>query len=508
MNRLAWSGLLVISSVLALGESRGMAAVGDLIAQLTAEDAEAGQELGDAVAVSTGVAIAGAVEDRHAGSNSGAAYLFDATSGQQLFKLVATDAAADHEFGGSVGISGNLAIVGAEEAPTGNGLTGAAYLFDVSTGQQVRKLAAEDTVPDDDFGQSVAIDRTLAVVGSENQNDEAGAAYVFDITTGEQLHKLLPNPFVAGQEFGAASALDGDIAIIGTDKAPNAYLFDLTTGEQLFQLTSNDPMAGTEDFGSAVDISGNRAIVNGTMAAFIFDVETGTETMKLVPDDPDLVDVDFETPSVAIDGDFAVMGVIPDDTLLFSPAAYVFDLTTGQQVAKLLSTDAESGGGFGSSAGMGDGLIVVGDPTSNRNAGTAFTYEGVAAAPVPLRAGDADQNLQFDQLDLVKVQVAAKYLTGQPATWGEGDWDSAPGGERGNPPQGNGKFDQFDIIAAQQAGIYLTGPYGPLEQTGQQGGGQTSAVPEPSSVLLALFGLAGLLTSLRARRAEGPRRPW
>ena len=45
-----------------------------------------------------------------------------------------------------------------------------------------------------------------------------------------------------------------------------------------------------------------------------------------------------------------------------------------------------------------------------------------------LEAGDADQDLDFDQLDLVRVQVAAKYLTGQAATWGEGDWDGAPGG--------------------------------------------------------------------------------
>jgi hypothetical protein len=51
-----------------------------------------------------------------------------------------------------------------------------------------------------------------------------------------------------------------------------------------------------------------------------------------------------------------------------------------------------------------------------------------------LQAGDADQDYDFDQLDLVKVLTAAKYLTGQPATWGEGDWDGAPGGYQGNPP--------------------------------------------------------------------------
>jgi hypothetical protein len=75
-----------------------------------------------------------------------------------------------------------------------------------------------------------------------------------------------------------------------------------------------------------------------------------------------------------------------------------------------------------------------------------------------LFAGDADRDLDFDQLDLVRVQIAAKYLAGQAATWGEGDWDGALGGQPRDPPQGNGLFDQLDIIAALAPGHYLTGP--------------------------------------------------
>jgi hypothetical protein len=72
-----------------------------------------------------------------------------------------------------------------------------------------------------------------------------------------------------------------------------------------------------------------------------------------------------------------------------------------------------------------------------------------------LQPGDADQDLDFDQLDIVKVQIAAKYLTGQTATWGEGDWDGGPGGQPGSPPVGNGRFDQLDVVAALAAGKYL-----------------------------------------------------
>ena len=116
---------------------------------------------------------------------------------------------------------------------------------------------------------------------------------------------------------------------------------------------------------------------------------------------------------------------------------------------------------------------------------------------VRLQAGDADQNLVFDQLDLVKVQIAAKYLTGQAATWGEGDWDGAPGGSRGNPPAGDGFFNQLDIVAAVAPGHYLTGPVAAIGQGGISGDDQTSLVYDPRSGELSIDAPAGMeLTSI------------
>ena len=114
----------------------------------------------------------------------------------------------------------------------------------------------------------------------------------------------------------------------------------------------------------------------------------------------------------------------------------------------------------------------------------------------PLHAGDADEDFDFDQLDLVQVQIAAKYLTGELATWGEGDWDSAPGGEPGNPPAGDGVFDQVDIIRALTGGVYRTGPYAELSPVGDG----MAAVPEPSSIWLAALAFPGLLLWVWPRR--------
>ena len=132
----------------------------------------------------------------------------------------------------------------------------------------------------------------------------------------------------------------------------------------------------------------------------------------------------------------------------------------------------------------------------------------VAGKPVGealvLQAGDADQDHEFDQMDLVQVQVAARYLTGQAATWGEGDWNGAPGGSPGNPPSGDGLFDQFDIIAAQQAGAYLTGTYAAIRSGGQSGDGQTSLVYFPATGELAVDAPAGVeLTSINIESASG-----
>jgi hypothetical protein len=122
-----------------------------------------------------------------------------------------------------------------------------------------------------------------------------------------------------------------------------------------------------------------------------------------------------------------------------------------------------------------------------------------------LQAGDADQDLDFDQLDLVKVQIAAKYLTGQTATWGEGDWNGAPGGQVGSPPAGNGLFNQQDIIAAQLADKYLKGKYAALAPgDGVRGDGQTSIVYNPATGEVAVDAPATTqLTSINIDSASG-----
>jgi hypothetical protein len=144
-------------------------------------------------------------------------------------------------------------------------------------------------------------------------------------------------------------------------------------------------------------------------------------------------------------------------------------------------------------------------PTEGNTTGWVYGLDNVAlnllAALLP---GDADQDYHFDQLDLVQVQQANKYLSGQPATWGEGDWNGAPGGSPGNPPTGDGLFNQFDIIAAQQGAAYLTGSYAAIQPNGQSGDGQTSVIYDPSTGELQVDAPSGVeLTSINIDSAGG-----
>jgi hypothetical protein len=121
-----------------------------------------------------------------------------------------------------------------------------------------------------------------------------------------------------------------------------------------------------------------------------------------------------------------------------------------------------------------------------------------------LMPGDANMDLEFNQLDIVQVQISAKYLTGQPATWGEGDWNGAPGGSPGSPPLGNGQFDQLDIVAALSGGVYLTGPYASVATGGSPGDAQTSIVYNQTTGEIGVDPPLGVeLTSINIESAAG-----
>jgi len=149
--------------------------------ELTASDGVAGDGFGVCVTVSGNTAVVGAVDkDFNAQVQVGAAYVFVNSGGSwsQQQELTASDGVLNRYFGSSVAISGDTAVIGANAT---FGISGAAYVFARSAGvwSQQPKLVGSHGAAGDDFGVSVSVSDNTAVVGADFSNSDEGGAYIF-----------------------------------------------------------------------------------------------------------------------------------------------------------------------------------------------------------------------------------------------------------------------------------------------------------------------------------------
>lgn len=357
----------------------------DELFKLTASDRAPFRVFGTSVAISGQRVLVGSPGAGNGGGSPGTAYLFDATTGQELRKFTSSEAAPQHQFGSSVAISGNRAIVGAYGDTTAG--AGAAYVFDVATGQELFKLNVDDA----QIGNAVAISGNVAVVGSYSD-----AAYLFDVATGQQLFKLTASDTAPNDYFGFSVGISGNTAIVGSLNNA-AYLFDVTTGQELLKLTDPNPASNT--FGQSVAISGNTALVGspviGSAAAYVFDATTGQSLAKLTAaESPDLLGA-----SVAIDGNKALVGGWSYEEE-FTRSAFLYDASTGQRLATLVPSDDmalySQEVNFGEAVALSGDFAVMGFSQDKAFTGSAYVYSivpeptsialvAIAAAAIALR---------------------------------------------------------------------------------------------------------------------------
>ena len=363
--------------------------------KITASDAAQYDWFGYSIAISGNYAIMGAYGDDDNGGDSGSAYIFDFTTGTQLHKLTASDGAGGDSFGRSVAIDGNYAVVGANNDDNDNGIdSGSAYIFDVTTGTQLHKLTASDGAASDQFGNSVAISSNYAIIGAFVDDDpngsNSGSAYIYNVQTGTELHKLTASDAAASDQFGNSVAISGNYAIVGSQydddngsSSGSAYIFNVTTGTQLHKLTASDGVA-SDIFGWSVAIDGNYAIVGSKYddgdntssgSAYIFDVTTGTQLHKLTASDA--ANSDEFGRSVAINGNYAIVGAPYDDDDVNSGSAYIFNVTTGTQLHKLTASDGAAYDYFGYSVAISGNYAIVTayyDDDNGLNSGAAYIF--------------------------------------------------------------------------------------------------------------------------------------
>jgi len=290
--------------------------------------------------------------------------------------LKASNTGAGDQFGRSVAVWGDTAVVGAyleaSSATVVNGdedndsasMAGAAYVFVRSSGvwSQQAYLKASNTEAGDIFGFSVAISGDTIVVGapwesssatgvggdeSDNSASMAGAAYVFVRSGGNwgQQAYLKASNTEAGDWFGASVAISGDTVVVGAyleassaSDAGAAYVFVRSSGDWSQQAYLKASNTGAVDyFGVSVAISGDTVVVGAPLE---------------------------DSSATGVDGDG------DDNSVPDAGAAYVFLRSGGNwsQQAYLKASNTGAGDNFGWSVAISGDTVVVGAPWEDSSA--------------------------------------------------------------------------------------------------------------------------------------------
>ncbi len=209
---------------------------GRLITRVTPPGTRAKDNVGHSVAVEGSTVVAGAPFDSRSAREAGAAYVFNSSSGSLRLKLTASDAGAEDRFGFAVSTNGGLVAVGAPFDDDLGSASGSVYLFNATTGAFIRKIVASDAGINDQFGIAVDLIGNNLAVGAWGDNDGAGSVYVFDVTTGAQLGKLVASDAAPLDILGRSVALSSSAVMAGAARdadrgtdSGSVYRFGLPT---------------------------------------------------------------------------------------------------------------------------------------------------------------------------------------------------------------------------------------------------------------------------------------
>ena len=370
-----------------------------------------GDNYGGAVAISNNLAIVSArYESDGGGLNSGKVYIYDvsdATSNSLKYTIsnpTAYNTSAGDQFGASVAIHGDFAIVGAPYEDDANGSdSGKAYIFNVgSSGSSTAIFTLDNPNPtgtsaDDNFGTSVAINSDYAVVGSPYEGDigglQAGKVYIFDLNDGSLLFTFNnPSEQTANDLFGSSVSISGNIIAIsapldddnsGTDSG-RVYLYSLITGQILHTISNPNPIGTSTDdtFGSSIDLQGDFLLVgapyeddsSSTYAdagkAYLFSSISGELLYTFNnPNEDDTSEDDHFGQSVSLSDSYAIISGHDEDDSANSRTetgkAYFYSLADGllkHTISNPISDSTAQSAKFSYSVAINEEYAVIGAP--------------------------------------------------------------------------------------------------------------------------------------------------
>ena len=241
-------------------------------------------------------------------------------------KLTASDAEELNEFGDSVSISGTTAIVGATGTDTLGANSGTAYLFDLSNPDGITETKLYSPYPESTnlFGSAVGVSGTAAIVGeirgTGGNGDRSGVAYLFPSSSQDEVRTLKSSDAEENDLFGTSIGISGTYAIVGArgdeDYTGAAYLYDFS---DLDNIKETQLVASdgqeSDQFGVSVAISGTTAIA-GAYASDAHGKSSGAVYIYDFSDPEEIIETKL-TPSDAVEGDgFGVSVAVSGTTAL------------------------------------------------------------------------------------------------------------------------------------------------------------------------------------------------
>ena len=391
-RRLAIASLVAWSSQLA-------ASVPSTETKLTPADASYFRNFGSSVAIDGDTAVVGVPLDSFLGPDGRAVYVFikNGSTWEQQAKLVASDPTDSSEFGYAVALSSDTLVVGAHLDSAAGANAGAVYVFTRSGAvwSQQAKLTPTDAGADKQFGAAVTIEGDTVAVGAIGDSEavfNAGAVYIFTRsgTAWSQQAKLFSIDPRSGNLFGFSVALDGGTLAVGSP-------FD-------------------EDFG--VTDAGTVYVFTGSGSVWT----QQSEQLATSPQEDALLGW-----SVAISGDTIIAGAPQDNSAAdFAGSAYVFVRSGGTwtQQAKLVADDAAMFESFGYSVAISGNTAAVGsafDSTFAMFAGSAYTFTRSGTVWTQSAEFSATDVLDSDEFGYTVAMDGGNILVGAPFSGGLDD---------------------------------------------------------------------------------------
>jgi len=252
------------------------------------------------------------------------------------------------------------------------------------------------------------------------------------------------------QSVGYSVATDGQRVLIGTATG-TAFLYDPFTKQQLAKVTLPDPR-----FGTSVALQGNTGVVGSRSGGYVYNFANlaSISRIDLTPNDLPAPQVGY---SVDISGDVVIAGANSDATFgEFSGAAYLFNRTTGAQIAKLIANDAQPSDNFGISVAIDDGIAAVGSVQGGlNNTGAVYRFNAEPGFVGNRQLDRYDQQPPLSQrtffaynTDLNGQTIVASEAYGQTFAWSVGGTPKALPNSAFNPhPYADGISVSDDYIA-------------------------------------------------------------